>query len=80
MPSETAELAKRPIIPYDEGDRLTEAELAAKIKRTQRALRDRRKKGTASPYTHDGKTIIYSWQKYLEHLERNERRPVRSRK
>jgi hypothetical protein len=66
-------------IPYDDGDRLTEAELAAKIKKTPRALRLRRENGTAAPYVKDGKTVIYSWRKYLEHLEANEQKPVRSR-
>src|SRR3989442_308520 len=43
-------------IPYDDDDRLTEAELAAKIRRTPRALRQRRQNGTSAPYTKEGKT------------------------
>jgi hypothetical protein len=68
------------VIPYDQGDRLTEAELAARLGITPRAMRARRQNGTAGPYSIDGKTIIYSWSRYLEHLRRNERQPVRSRR
>jgi hypothetical protein len=67
-------------IPYDDEDRLTEAELAVKIKKSPRALRLRRANGTSAPYVKDGKTVIYSWRKYLEHLERNERQPICSRR
>ena len=66
--------------PYDDGDRLTEAQLGARIGKSERALRDRRKRGTSSPYVKDGKTIIYSWMKYLQHLERNEQQPVREQR
>jgi hypothetical protein len=68
------------IRPYDVGDRLTEAELAARSGKTPRALRAQRANRTAAPYTRDGKTIIYSWSKYLQHLERNERGPIRARR
>jgi hypothetical protein len=67
------------VVPYDDGDRLTEAELAAKTKKSKRTLRLQRQKGTAPPYVRDGKTIIYSWMKYLQHLQHNERQPVRRR-
>jgi hypothetical protein len=65
---------------YDDGDRLTEKQLANKIGRTPRALRDRREKGQSAPYVKEGKTVIYSWRRYLEHLEANEQKPVRSRR
>jgi hypothetical protein len=64
-------------IPYSDGDRLTEPELAQKLGVTVRALRLRRQNGTSAPWTRDGKDVIYSWSKYLRHLERNERGPVR---
>jgi hypothetical protein len=67
-------------IPYDDGDRLTEAELAAKTGRTVRALRLRREKGTSPPYSYDGKTVVYSWMKYLQHIQQNECGSVRSRR
>ncbi len=68
-----------PVTYYDLGDRITEAELAARTGMTVRGLRMRRQRGVAPPYVKDGREIIYSWRKYLEFLERNERRPVRSR-
>jgi hypothetical protein len=68
------------IVPYSDGDRLKEPEMAKKIGKTVRALRDRRAKGTSSPWTTDGKDVIYSWIKYLQHLEQNERGPVRARR
>ena len=64
------------IRPYDVGDRLTERELAARIGVKPRTLRDRRAKGTSPPYTMDGKRPIYSWTKYLDHMQCTERQPL----
>jgi hypothetical protein len=68
------------IIPYSDGDRLTEPELAQKLGVTVRALRLRRQNGTSAPWTKDGKEVIYSWSKYLRHLEQTEHGPVRARR
>jgi hypothetical protein len=62
---------------YDGPDRVPEPEFAKRRGRTVRSCRLERQRGVASPWVRDGRQIIYSWQKYLEHLERNERCPVR---
>ena len=62
---------------YDQNDRLTEEELAARRGITPRAQRGQRQNGTSPPYTRDGKRVVYSWSRYLEWLRRNEVQPVR---
>jgi hypothetical protein len=62
---------------YDGGDRVLEPEFAKRRGRSVRTCRSERQRGVASPWVRDGRLIVYSWRKYLEHLERNERRPVR---
>ncbi len=69
-----------PILPYDDGDRLSEAEFAQRIGTTTRSLREWRAKRTGPPYTRSGRRIEYSWIKYLRHLADTEQQPVRVRK
>jgi hypothetical protein len=64
---------------YDGLDRVPEPEFAKRRGKTVRGCRSERQRGVASPWVKDGRQIIYSWQKYLEHLEQNEQRPVRGK-
>jgi hypothetical protein len=65
--------------PYDADDRLDEDQFAAKIGRTPRTLRSWRVKRMGPPFVREGKKVIYSWIRYLEHLRESEERPLRRR-
>jgi hypothetical protein len=64
--------------PYDDGDRLSEQEFAARIRKSVRLVRLWRQQRVGPPYSMNGKTPEYSWTKYLEYRAANEVHPVRS--
>jgi hypothetical protein len=65
-------------IPYDDGDRLSEAEFAKKIGKSSRTLRSWRERRVGPPCARCGRVFWYSWTRYLRFLAATEQKPRRT--